>query len=140
MATTCMHLGFRMNLNVMKKVILAVCGSSLIAIGSAHAANKDENIEVTPLQQVDAARVGCNLCPIRSLSKSRFQTRVSLKMATTLWPKRYLPQQKNPTEYLKSLSKEKKFKPILAEAQADAKKAGKAKNQEICKELSTYSK
>jgi len=44
------------------------------------------------------------------------------------------------TKYLKSLSKEKKFKPILAEAQSDAKKAGKAKNQEICKELSTYSK
>ncbi len=29
----------------MKKVILAVCGSSFIAISSAHAANKDENIE-----------------------------------------------------------------------------------------------
>jgi hypothetical protein len=28
MATTCMHLGFRMNLNVMKKVILAVCGET----------------------------------------------------------------------------------------------------------------
>jgi uncharacterized membrane protein len=50
MATTCMHLGFRMNLNVMKKVILAIYGSSLIAIGSAHAANKDENIEVTDLE------------------------------------------------------------------------------------------
>ncbi len=52
MATTCMHLGFRMNFKCNKKVILAVSGSSLIAIGSAHAANKDENIEVTPLQQV----------------------------------------------------------------------------------------
>ena len=139
MATTCMHLGFRMNLNVMKKVILAVCGSSLIAIGSAHAANKDENIEVTPLQQVTqqelaAIYVLSEVCPSLFSDQSQFENGYN-----TL-AKEYLPQQKNPTEYLKSLSKEKKFKPILAEAQADAKKAGKAKNQEICKELSTYSK
>ena len=139
MATTCMHLGFRMNLNVMKKVILAVCGSSLISIGSAHAANKDENIEVTPLQQVTqqelaAIYVLSEVCPSLVSDQSQFENGYN-----TL-AKEYLPQQKNPTEYLKSLSKEKKFKPILAEAQADAKKAGKAKNQEICKELSTYSK
>lgn len=139
MATTCMHLGFRMNLNVMKKVILAICGSSLIAIGSAHAANKDENIEVTPLQQVTqqelaAIYVLSEVCPSLVSDQSQFENGYN-----TL-AKEYLPQQKNPTEYLKSLSKEKKFKPILAEAQADAKKAGKAKNQEICKELSTYSK
>lgn len=139
MATTCMHLGFRMNLNVMKKVILAVCSSSLIAIGSAHAANKDENIEVTPLQQVTqqelaAIYVLSEVCPSLVSDQSQFENGYN-----TL-TKEYLPQQKNPTEYLKSLSKEKKFKPILAEAQADAKKAGKAKNQEICKELSTYSK
>jgi hypothetical protein len=139
MATTCMHLGFRMNLNVMKKVILAVCGSSLIAIGSAHAANKDENIEVTPLQQVTqqelaAIYVLSEVCPSLVSDQSQFENGYN-----TL-AKEYLPQQKNPTEYLKSLSKEKKFKPLLAEAQADAKKAGKAKNQEICKELSTYSK
>lgn len=139
MATTCMHLGFIMNLNVMKKVILAVCGSSLIAIGSAHAANKDENIEVTPLQQVTqqelaAIYVLSEVCPSLVSDQSQFENGYN-----TL-AKEYLPQQKNPTEYLKSLSKEKKFKPILAEAQADAKKAGKTKNQEICKELSTYSK
>ena len=134
-----MHLGFRMNLNVMKKVILAVCGSSLIAIGSAHAANKDENIEVTPLQQVTqqelaAIYVLSEVCPSLVSDQTQFENGYN-----TL-AKEYLPQQKNPTEYLKSLSKEKKFKPILAEAQADAKKAGKTKNQEICKELSTYSK
>lgn len=139
MVKTCMHLGFRMNLNVMKKVILAVCGSSLIAIGSAHATNKDENIEVTPLQQVTqqelaAIYVLSEVCPSLVSDQSQFENGYN-----TL-AKEYLPQQKNPTEYLKSLSKEKKFKPILAEAQADAKKAGKAKNQEICKELSTYSK
>ena len=139
MATTCMHLGLRMNLNVMKKVILAVCGSSLIAIGSAHAANKDENIEVTPLQQVTqqelaAIYVLSEVCPSLVSDQNQFENGYN-----TL-AKEYLPQQKNPTEYLKNLSKEKKFKPILAEAQADAKKAGKAKNQEICKELSTYSK
>ena len=139
MVKTCMHLGFRMNLNVMKKVILAVCGSSLIAISSAHAANKDENIEVTPLQQVTqqelaAIYVLSEVCPSLVSDQSQFENGYN-----TL-AKEYLPQQKNPTEYLKSLSKEKKFKPILAEAQADAKKAGKAKNQEICKELSTYSK
>ena len=139
MATTCIHLGFRMNLNVIKKVIMAVCGSSLIAIGSAHAANKDENIEVTPLQQVTqqelaAIYVLSEVCPSLVSDQSQCENGYN-----TL-AKEYLPQQKNPTEYLKSLSKEKKFKPILAEAQADAKKAGKAKNQEICKELSTYSK
>lgn len=139
MVKTCMHLGFRMNLNVMKKVILAVCGSSLIAISSAHAANKDENIEVTPLQQVTqqelaAIYVLSEICPSLVSDQSQFEN------GYNSLAKEYLPQQKNPTEYLKNLSKEKKFKPILAEAQADAKKAGKAKNQEICKELSTYSK
>ena len=139
MVKTCMHLGFRMNLNVMKKVILAVCGSSLIAISSAHAANKEENIEVTPLQQVTqqelaAIYVLSEVCPSLVSDQSQFEN------GYNSLAKEYLPQQKNPTEYLKSLSKEKKFKPILAEAQADAKKAGKAKNQEICKELSTYSK
>ncbi len=78
MATTCMHLGFRMNLNVMKKVILAICGSSLIAIGSAHAANKDENIEVTPLQQVTqqelaAIYVLSEVCPSLVSDQSQFE-------------------------------------------------------------------
>jgi hypothetical protein len=95
-----------MNLNVMKKVILAVCGSSLIAIGSAHAANKDENIEVTPLQQVTqqelaAIYVLSEVCPSLVSDQSQFEN------GYNALAKEYLPQQKNPTEYLKSLSKEK---------------------------------
>lgn len=46
MVIICMYLGFRMNLNVMKKVILVVCGFFLIVIGLVYVVNKDENIEV----------------------------------------------------------------------------------------------
>lgn len=132
MATTCMHLGFRMNLNVMKKVILAVCGSSLIAIGSAHAANKDENIEVTPLQQVTqqelaAIYVLSEVCPSLVSDQSQFENGYN-----TL-AKEYLPQQKNPTEYLKNLSKEKKFKPILAKLKPMRKKQVKRKTKKFVK-------
>ena len=107
MATTCMHLGCRMNLNVMKKVILAVCGSSLIAISSAHAANKDENIEVTPLQQVTqqelaAIYVLSEVCPSLVSDQSQFENGYNTLAIE------YLPQQKNPTEYLKTQIKSSK--------------------------------
>lgn len=139
MTLTSMVLKFQMNLNMMKKVILAVCSSTLMVISSAQAATKDENIEVTPLQQVTqqelaAIYVLSEVCPDLVSDQKQFEN------GYNSLAKEYLPQQENPTAYLKKLSKEKKFKPILAEAQADAKKAGKAKNQEICTELSTYSK
>lgn len=126
-----------MKLNVLKKLAITLSASTLLAMGTAHAA--DENIEVTPLQQVTqhelaAIYVLSEVCPDLVSDQTQFEN------GYNALAKEYLPQQKNPTEYLKGLSKEKKFKPILAEAQADAKKAGKAKNQEICKELSTYSK
>lgn len=126
MATTCMHLGFRMNLNVMKKVILAVCGSSLIAIGSAHAANKDENIEVTPLQQVTqqelaAIYVLSEVCPSLVSDQSQFEN------GYNALAKEYLPQQKNPTEYLKSLSKEKKIQAYFSRSSIRCEKSRQSK-------------
>ena len=95
-----------MNLNVMKKVILAVCGSSLIAIGSAHAANKDENIEVTPLQQVTqqelaAIYVLSEVCPSLVSDQSQFENGYN-----TL-AKEYLPQQKTQLNTSKASAKRK---------------------------------
>jgi hypothetical protein len=50
----------------------------------------------------------------------------------------YMPGQKNAVESLNQMAKQKDFHDILAEAQADAKNAGKQKNQVICDELTTY--
>lgn len=139
MATRFITFRSKMTLNVLKKAILSVCGCSLIALSTAHAASKDENIEVTPVQQVTeqelaAIYVLSEVCPALVSDQKKFQAGYN-QLA-----QEYLPQQKNPMKYLEKLSQSKSFQPILAEAQADAEKAGAAKNQEICKELSTYSK
>jgi hypothetical protein len=49
-----------------------------------------------------------------------------------------MPGQRNPVESLNQMAKQNDFRNILAEAQSDAKKAGKKKNQVICNELTTY--
>lgn len=99
-----------------------------------------ENVDVTPKdtqvtqQELAAMYVLSDICP--SLIEAKAQGKFEQGYAKLL--KENMPQVKNPVQSLKALSQEPKFAPILQEAQADAKKAGDAKNLEICQELTTY--
>ena len=100
--------------------------------------SKDENIEVTPNQTVTqqelaAIYVLSEICPKLVDNKDGFEQGYS-KLA-----QEHLPEEKDAVSALMKLSKSKSFKPILAEAESDAKRAGDEKNKEICQELTTYS-
>ncbi len=100
--------------------------------------SKDENIEVTPNQTVTqqelaAIYVLSEICPKLVDNKDGFEQGYS-KLA-----QEHLPEEKDAVSALMKLSKSKSFKPILAEAESDAKSAGDYKNKEICQELTTYS-
>ncbi|KGT46310.1 hypothetical protein GW12_26340 [Acinetobacter sp. HR7] len=102
----------------------------------SHAA--DANVEVTPEkvthQELAAIYVLSEICPAMVQDQDKFNAGYQQLV------KEYLPEQKNPVQALNQLSKERKFQPILKEAQQDAQKAGAQKNQAICTELTTYSK
>ena len=100
--------------------------------------SKDENIEVTPNQTVTqqelaAIYVLSEICPKLVDNKDGFEQGYS-KLA-----QEHLPEEKDAVSALMKLSKSKSFKPILAEAESDAKSAGDDKNKEICQEVTTYS-
>lgn len=110
--------------------------SSLAFFGVAAYAG-DDNIEVTPIQQVTqqelaAIYVLSEICPGLVSDTAKFNQGYA-KLA-----QEYLPKTANPVATLARLSKDQKFSEILAEAHADAKKAGDDKNQAICLELTTY--
>ena len=112
----------------------AISAATLLGT-SAFAA--DENINVTPTQQVTkqelaAIYVLSEICPSMVKDKSQFNQGYT-KLVTE-----YMPGQRNPVESLNQMAKQNDFRNILAEAQSDAKKAGKKKNQVICNELTTY--
>ncbi|GAA5183415.1 hypothetical protein GCM10023345_11660 [Acinetobacter kookii] len=129
-----------MKLFMLKSLSLGLLTTAAMALSMTHAATqKDENIEVTPLQKITqqelaAIYVLSEVCPGLVKDHAKFEQGYA-KLA-----QEYLPAENNAVSSLAKLSKEKKFKPILAEARTDAKKAGDAKNQEICQELTTYSK
>ncbi len=129
-----------MKLSLLKSVSFGLFTTALLTFSVTHAATqKDENIEVTPLQKVTqqelaAIYVLSEVCPGLVKDKTQFEQGYS-RLA-----QEYLPAEKDAVSALSRLSKEKKFKPVLAEARSDAKKAGDAKNQEICQELSAYGK
>ena len=101
-----------------------------------------ENVDVTPSdtqvtqQELAAMYVLSDICP--SLIEAKAQGKFEQGYAKLA--QEYLPADNNAVSSLAKLSQEKKFEPVLAEARNDAKKAGDAKNQEICQELTTYSK
>ncbi|CAB1211591.1 MCR_0457 family protein [Acinetobacter bouvetii] len=129
-----------MKLSILKSLSLGLFTTAAMTLSVTHAAKaQDENIEVTPMQQVTqqelaAIYVLSEVCPSLIEDKAQFEKGYS-KLA-----QEHLPAEKDAVSALSKLIKEKKFKPILAEARSDAKNAGDAKNQEICKELTAYSK
>ncbi|WP_441374292.1 MCR_0457 family protein [Acinetobacter lwoffii] len=116
---------------------LTFCAISAATLLGASAFAADENINVTPTQQVTkqelaAIYVLSEICPSMVKDKSQFNQGYT-KLVTE-----YMPGQRNPVESLNQMAKQNDFRNILAEAQSDAKKAGKKKNQVICNELTTY--
>ena len=128
-----------MKLSLFKSLSLGLLTTAVMSLSVTHAAKQqDENIEVTPTQKITqqelaAIYVLSEVCPSLVKNDADFEKGYS-KLAHE-----YLPQEKDAVSALSKLSKEKKFKSILAEARSDAKKAGDAKNKEICQELMTYS-
>jgi hypothetical protein len=124
----------------MKKIFLhamSICAVSTLTTLSTSAFAADENINVTPTQQVTkqelaAIYVLSEICPSMVKDQAQFNQGYG-KLVTE-----YMPGQKNAVESLNQMAKQKDFRDILAEAQADAKNAGKQKNQVICDELTTY--
>jgi len=116
---------------------LTFCAISAATLFGTSAFAADENINVTPTQQVTkqelaAIYVLSEICPSMVKDKSQFNQGYT-KLVTE-----YMPGQRNPVESLNQMAKQNDFRNILAEAQSDAKKAGKKKNQVICNELTTY--
>ena len=116
---------------------LTFCAISAATLLGTSAFAADENINVTPTQQVTkqelaAIYVLSEICPGMVKDKSQFNQGYT-KLVTE-----YMPGQRNPVESLNQMAKQNDFRNILAEAQSDAKKAGKKKNQVICNELTTY--
>lgn len=116
---------------------LTFCAISATTLLGTSAFAADENINVTPTQQVTkqelaAIYVLSEICPSMVKDKSQFNQGYT-KLVTE-----YMPGQRNPVESLNQMAKQNDFRNILAEAQSDAKKAGKKKNQVICNELTTY--
>ena len=128
-----------MKSSVFKSLSLGLLTTAIMSLSVTHAAKQqDENIEVTPTQEITqqelaAIYVLSEVCPKLVDEDDQFEKGYA-KLA-----QEYLPQEKNAVTALKKMSKEKKFKHILAEAKSDAKNAGDAKNKEICQELTTYS-
>ena len=115
-------------------------GAVALSLGLSQAAiAQEENIEVTPLQQVTqqelaAIYVLSEVCPSLVKENNQFQQGYA-KLA-----QEYMPKEKDAVAALIKLSKQKSFQPMLKEARADAKAAGTAKNQAICQELTAYSR
>lgn len=126
-----------MKLSQLKSFSLGLVTMSIMAASVTHAAQKDENIEVTPTQEITqqelaAIYVLSEVCPKLVKDETQFEQGYA-KLA-----QEYLPNEKNAVSALSKLSKERKFKSILTEARNDAKKAGDTKNTAICQELVTY--
>ena len=124
---------------LIKSLSLSVVAVMTLWGGSVYAAN--ENIEVTPTQEITkhelaAIYVLSEICPSMVKDKDQAKFNQGYNQLVT----EYLPGQKNPVEHLNKMAKQSDFRSILTEAQSDAKKAGKKKNQAICNELVAYSK
>ena len=113
-------------------------GAVALSLGLSQAAiAQEENIEVTPSQQVTqqelaAIYVLSEVCPSLVKENNQFQQGYA-KLA-----QEYMPKEKDAVAALDKISKQKNFQPMLKEARADAKAAGTAKNQAICQELTAY--
>ncbi|RKG31433.1 MCR_0457 family protein [Acinetobacter tianfuensis] len=105
---------------------------------TAHAENIDLSASAQQVSKHELAAiyVFSEICPDLISNKEQ----ASFDKGYAQLVKENMPSVKNPASALKTLAAEKNFAPILKEARNDAANAGKAKNQEICKEITAYAK
>lgn len=117
-----------------------LASSIFMGIFLTHTAQaNDNNIEVTPIQQVTSQELAAiyvisEVCPSLVSDQKKFNS--GFEQLT----QEYLPNEKKPVEALSKMVKTSDFKAILEEARSDAKNAGTEKNKAICEELVTYHK
>ena len=116
------------------KILASVIFASTI---SQFSNAQDENIEVTPIQNVTQQELAA-IFVLSEVCPSYVSDQDKLKNGYSKLAKEYLPSEKNPVEALNKLAKDSKFQPILNEARADVKQAGDKKNQEVCDDVSNY--
>ena len=104
----------------MKYQVLKTVGAIALSLTLSQITNakKDENIEVTPIQDVThqelaAIYVLSEICPSQVSDQKQFE--VGYKKLVT----EYLSKEKDPVAALNLLSKQSSFKSILDEAKAD---------------------
>ena len=122
----------------MKTRMLKVSTAIILALGLSQFANaKDDNIEVTPIQDVTSQELAAiyvlsDICPALVSDQKKFELGYK-KLAHD-----YLSKEKNPVAALNALVKKPSFKSILDEAKNDAKVATKAENKAICEDVLNY--
>lgn len=116
-----------------KKILFTILSTAMLSSAVVHAESTAENIDVTPTDQgttpeeLAAIYVLSEVCPSDDAFKTGYANLV----------KQYMPNTQDAVEALNQRAKQKDFKKYLTEARQDAKKAGDAQNQDICKEVTT---
>lgn len=120
-----------------------VTASSLLMTQTFAAPSKaskatDENIDVSQetisLDEIATVYNLSLVCPslIHSRDSSKFQHNYNIEL------KKVLPNEANPKEAVKQLSKRQDFKVALKQIQADSKRFGDKENKEMCQEVVDY--
>lgn len=134
-----MSLIMRMTLKMLS--ISLISASSFLMTQSFAAPNKaasEENIDVTQEQiSLDEIATVYNLsliCPslIDNKDSKKFNHNYDIEL------KKVLPNETNPQEAIKQLSKQKDFKNSLKQIQAESKRFGDKENKEMCQEVVDY--
>lgn len=122
----------------MKSQLLKIMGVITLGLTLSQVSNaKDDNIEVTPIQDVThqelaAIYVLSEICPAQVTDQVKFEAGYKKLVSE------YLPKEKDPVAALNLLAKQSSFKVILDEAKSDATKAGSEKNKAICIDIAAY--
>lgn len=118
-----------------------ISASSFLMTQTFAAPNKaasEENIDVTQ-EQISIGEIATVyhlslICPslIDDKDSKKFKHNYDIEL------KKVLPNEANPQEAIKQLSKQKEFKTSLKQIQADSKRFGDKENKEMCQEVVDY--
>ena len=111
--------------------------STLCITSSFFTLQANENIEVTPLEQITPEELAViysmtEICPKLVKDQKNFERGYAQVV------KEFLPNSRNPVAELQQLSQSSQFQSLLKEAIAEAQKAGNAQNKAICEEIVSY--
>lgn len=127
----------------LKMLTLSLISASSLFMAHAYAApskvtSSNDNIDVTQEEiYTDEIATVYNLsliCPalLQEKDSEKFNKNYAIEL------KKVLPNEKNPQEAIKRISKQKDFKVSLKQIQADAKQFGDKENTKMCQEVADY--